>query len=231
MSNATLYTKTGSKATTTVKLSESVFGLIPNHDLIGLAYRAYLANGRVGVAKTLTRAEVSGGGRKPWKQKGTGRARFGSTRVPQWRHGGVVWGNTGEENYTMVISKTSKRIAIAQALSLKAEAKVISVIEAFDCPDGKSKQAADLLAKIGATGNVLVVVDSKDALLDRATRNVTGVIAVQALYLNVFDIVNADSIIITKSALELIAGWLAKDKPAASEAKPAAKAKTEEIAS
>jgi large subunit ribosomal protein L4 len=240
MSNATLFTKTGTKATGNVALTADIFGLTPNHDLIGLAYKAYLANGRIGTAKTLTRAEVSGGGKKPWRQKGTGRARFGSSRVPQWRHGGIVWGNTGNENYSMSVSKTAKRVAIAQALSLKADANVISFIETFDCADGKVKPTAELLTKIGATGNILIVVESKDAMIDRATRNITGVIATQAMYLNVFDIMNADSIIMTKKALELVEGWLGKGeakvtkvaevapKPAA---KRAPKANTEEATS
>ena len=122
------YTATGTKATTAAKLSKEVFGVeVKNHQLLKQAYETYLANGRDNLAVTKTRGLVRGGGRKPWKQKGTGRARFGSTRNPIWRGGGVVFGPSGNENYSKKLSKTSKRVAIKQALSLANTAKKVSV--------------------------------------------------------------------------------------------------------
>jgi len=207
------FTKTGTKATTAAKLNKAVFeAAVPNHDLLKQAYLTYTANGRTNNAKTLTRGNVRGGGKKPWKQKGTGRARFGSIRVPIWRGGGITFGPTGEENYTMKLSVKAKRTAIRQALTLKKE-KVI-ILETFKCKDGKAASARLLLDKIGATGRTLVVVSEKDALVDRSTRNLQKVKAVQAQYLNVYDVLNADSIIISKKSLEIIDAWLTATKEA-----------------
>ena len=208
MSVAT-YTKSGTKATTAATLNKAVFGVdTKNHELLKLAYHAYLANGRDNLAVVKTRGLVSGGGRKPWKQKGTGRARFGSSRNPIWRGGGIVFGPTGEENYTKRMSTQSRRTAIRQALSVAATANKISVIEAFDPKDGKTAEASKLLAKIGATGRTLVVVHEKDDLTMRATRNLQNVLVVTANYVNVYDVLNADSIVITKKSLEAIDAWL-----------------------
>ena len=127
-------------------LNKDVFGLsVENHELIKLAYDAYLANSRSSHAKTMTRAEVSGGGKKPWKQKGTGRARFGSTRNPIWRHGGVAFGRTGEENFTKKITKSAKKIAIRQALSIKNAEKAVKTFAAEVKFTGKTKDAAKIL--------------------------------------------------------------------------------------
>src|SRR5687767_7143232 len=132
------FTKSGNKATTTAKLSKEVFGVeVKSHDLLKQAYVTHQANLRTNLAKTLKRSEVSGGGKKPWKQKGTGRARFGSSRVPIWRGGGVVWGPTGNENFSKDINKKAKRAALRQALSLKAAANAITVIETFETKEGK----------------------------------------------------------------------------------------------
>ena len=132
------YTKSGTKATTAAKLDASVFAVMPeNHELLKLAYTAYLANGRGNLAQVKTRGLVRGGGKKPWKQKGTGRARFGSTRNPIWRGGGIVFGPTGEENYTKKIATNAKRQAIRQALSLAAHEGRIKVVEAIESKDGK----------------------------------------------------------------------------------------------
>lgn len=220
---APTYTKTGTKATTAAKLASDVFAIMPeNHELLKLAYTGYLANGRENLARTKTRGLVSGGGRKPWKQKGTGRARFGSTRNPIWRGGGIVFGPTGEENYSKKMHVTAKRQAIRQALSLAASEGRIKVIEAFVNKDGKVAETVKLLTKIDAKGTVLLVLDNKDALAERATRNLAGVKAVSATYLNVYDLFNADSIVITEKSLELVNEWLAKaTKPAAKA--PAAK--------
>lgn len=211
------YTKAGAKATAAAKLDASVFAVMPeNHELLKLAYTAYLANGRVNLAVTKTRGLVSGGGRKPWKQKGTGRARFGSSRNPIWRGGGIVFGPTGEENYTKKVPVAAKRKAIRQALSLAANEGRIRVIEAFENKDAKVKTTVAFLNKIEATGNVLLVLDHKDEATDRATRNLQGVKVVNATYLNVFDILNSDVMVVTKKALDQVSEWLGEAaKPAA----------------
>ncbi len=203
------FTKAGARATTPAKLDKTVFGIIPkNHELLKSAYVAYLANGRENLAQTKTRGLVSGGGKKPWKQKGTGRARFGSSRNPIWRGGGVVFGPTGQENYTHKINSTAKRQAIRQALSLKADADAVRIIETFACEDGTVKPTIKLLEKIDATGSVLIAVSNKDNLVERATRNLPNVKAVQAKYLNVYDIMNADTVVISKKALDIVHEWL-----------------------
>jgi len=210
MSVAT-YTKSGAKATTPAKLDKSVFAVeVPNHDLLKSAYVAYLSNGRIGSANVKTRGLVSGGGRKPWKQKGTGRARFGSSRNPIWRGGGIVFGPTGNENYSHNMHTKAKRQALRQALTLNE--KNIIVIETFECKAGKASETVKLLNKIGATGNVLLAVSVKDDLVLRATRNVANVKAVQANYLSVYDIMNADKIVLSKKALEMIHEWLGVPK-------------------
>jgi large subunit ribosomal protein L4 len=206
---APTYTKAGAKAATAAKLDAAVFGVMPqNHELLKLAYTAYLANGRENLAKTKTRGLVSGGGRKPWKQKGTGRARFGSTRNPIWRGGGIVFGPTGEENYSMKLATGAKRQAIRQALSLAASENQIKVVEAFVNKDGKVAETAKFLTKIEATGSVLLVLDNKDDMTARATDNLPNVKVVSATYLNVYDVLNADVIVVTEKALEMVKAWL-----------------------
>ena len=190
------------------KLNKDIFGLsVDNHELVKLAYDAYLANSRSSHAKTLKRGEVRGGGKKPWKQKGTGRARFGSTRNPIWRHGGVAFGRTGEENFTKKISKAAKLQAVRQALSMQNADKAISTIAKFDAKSGKTKDAIKEL-KIESSKNYLVVVPEKTESILRATNNIANVKVVRPTYLNVFDILNADQIIIVESALAAIENWL-----------------------
>jgi large subunit ribosomal protein L4 len=219
MSVAT-FTKAGVKATTPAKLDKNIFGVVvENHDLIKQAYVAYLANGRENLAVTKTRGLVRGGGKKPWKQKGTGRARFGSSRVPIWRGGGITFGPTGLENYSHKIHVKAKRQAIRQALSMAATEDRIKVIDAFDCKDGLTKPTAALLAKIGATRRVLIVVAKKEDNVVRATNNLPEVKVVSAQYLNVYDIVNAHSVVIAKDALEIIGSWLGSETKAKAEAK------------
>ncbi|HSX08405.1 MAG TPA: 50S ribosomal protein L4 [Candidatus Saccharimonadales bacterium] len=207
------YTKSGSKAQAAAKLDKAVFEVMPeNHDLLKLAYVAYLANGRENLAVTKTRGLVSGGGRKPWKQKGTGRARFGSSRNPIWRGGGIAFGPTGEENYTKKVPVAAKRQAIRQALSLAASEGRIKVIEAFESKDGKVAKAVELLGKIDAKGSTLLVVDHKDELTVRATNNLPKVKLVQAKYLNVYDLLNADTVVISEKALAIVHEWLGGTK-------------------
>lgn len=207
------YTKAGAKATTAAKLDKSVFDVeVANHDLLKLAYTAYLANGRENYAVTKTRGLVRGGGRKPWKQKGTGRARFGSSRNPIWRGGGIVFGPTGEENYTKKVPTAAKQKATRQALTLAAQENRIKVIENFVVKDGKTSEAAALLQKLEAKRRILIVVDVKDDLLMRATQNIQNVQVVSAKYLNVYDITNADTIIVTTPSLAIINDWLGGTK-------------------
>ena len=191
------------------KLNAKIFDLtVNNHELIKVAYDAYLANSRSSHAKTLKRGEVRGGGKKPWKQKGTGRARFGSTRNPIWRHGGVAFGRTGEENFTKRLSKTSKRIAVMQALSLKKADKAVITIAGLGIKDGKTKEVVKTLSANKVTGNALVVVPEKDKLTIRATSNIPTIKVVRPTYLNVFDIMNADKIVIVEKALPIMEEWL-----------------------
>lgn len=208
MATAIIYSKTGAKKETPAKLNAKVFGADANHGLISLAYRAYLANGRVAGPKVLTRGLVRGGGKKPHKQKGTGRARAGSSRIAQWRGGGVVFGPTGEENHALKLPVKAKRAAIRQALSLQASDKKIVLLEAFDGGEGKVKPTLALLDKLRLEGVILLVVAEKTPAIDRATRNIAGVTAVSAKYLNVFSIMNADWIVMTDEVQAVLADWL-----------------------
>ena len=191
-------------------LNPEIFNLeVTNHELVKLAYDAYLANSRSSHAKTLKRGEVRGGGKKPWKQKGTGRARFGSTRNPIWRHGGVAGGRTGEENFTKKLSKNAKRTAVMQALSLKNIKNAIQVIDNLGIKDGKVKEVIKTLTDLRvAPKNVLIVVPEKDELTLRATNNIAFAKVVRPTFLNVFDIMNADTIVIVKDAIASIDNWL-----------------------
>jgi len=208
MATAT-YTKTGTKATTPAKLDAAVFSIeVSNHELVKQAYVTYLANGRENLAKTKTRGLVSGGGKKPWKQKGTGRARFGSSRVPIWRGGGITFGPTGLENYSRSINVKAKRLAVRQALSLANTAGKIKVVESFTAMDKKTSEMVKFLSKVEASGRVVCVVDKKDPTKELATRNIQKLQVVGAKNLNVYDILNADSIIFSKNALSIVSEWL-----------------------
>lgn len=218
------YTKTGNKATTAAKLNKAVFGVqAKNHQLLKQAYDAYLAAARNAYATTKQRGEVRGGGKKPWRQKGTGRARFGSSRNPIWRGGGIAFGPTGEQNHTMQVPAATKRLALRQALSLAAEEGRLSIIETFECKDGKVKPTLALLEKIGAKGRVLVVVSQKDELVERATRNIPNVKAVQDSYLSTYDLINADAIIMSQKALAIVHDWLKPSAKTADSKKAVAK--------
>lgn len=207
------YTKAGSAATTAAKLDKTVFGVdIKNHELLKQAYVTYLANGRDNLAVTKTRGLVSGGGRKPWKQKGTGRARFGSTRNPIWRGGGIAFGPTGEENYTKQMNVKAKRLAIRQALTMAATENKVAVIEGISVKTGKTSELVKLLDKIKTTKNVLLVVEHKTPELVQASQNLSYVKVVQAQYVNTYDALNADSIVFTTAALATVSEWLGGDK-------------------
>ncbi len=191
-------------------LNKDIFGLkVENHELIKLAYDAYLANSRSSHAKTLKRGEVRGGGKKPWKQKGTGRARFGSTRNPIWRHGGVAFGRTGNENFSKRLTKSAKQLAVRQALSMKNADKAVFVLDPAVKLKGKTKDAAKVLKDMKLEGkNVLAVAAEKTPEVLRSTNNLPNVKLVRATYLNVFDIMNADAIVFSEGALEATKNWL-----------------------
>ena len=204
------FTASGTTATTPAKLDAKVFGVeVTNHQLLRQAYDVYLSNGRDNLAVTKTRGLVSGGGKKPWKQKGTGRARFGSSRNPIWRGGGIAFGPTGAENYTKKLPVASKRLAIRQALTLASTDNKVVVIEKIASKEGKTSELAKLLTKLGAKRNILVVVTEKTPELVRAAANLSNVSIVAATYVNVYDTLNADTIVFTADALKATEAWLA----------------------
>lgn len=198
---------------TTPKLNKDIFNVeVANHELLKLAYDAYLAEGRQVGAKTLRRGEVRGGGKKPWRQKGTGRARFGSSRNIIWRGGGVAFGPLGIENYTKKVAKNTKRVALRQALTLANKDKKIVIDEAK--LSGKTKDAVKALKekKLENKRRVLYVVDTKTDDIMRSTNNLPNVEVLSAKYLTVYHILNADAIVITPKALEIVNEWLKGDK-------------------
>lgn len=192
-------------------LPKEVFAVeVQNHELLKLAYDSYLANSRQASATTLQRGEVRGGGKKPWKQKGTGRARFGSSRNPIWRGGGVVFGPRGNENYTKRLSTTSKRVAVKQALTLANEAKKIVVKDVKTT--GKTAEVVKFLADNKLNRRVLIVVDEKTPELIRATNNIQNTLLIRANYLSVYHILNADHIVLSAKSVPAIAAWLVKEE-------------------
>jgi large subunit ribosomal protein L4 len=175
-----------------------------------LAYDSYLAQSRGANATTLQRGEVRGGGKKPWKQKGTGRARFGSSRNPIWRGGGIVFGPRGNENFTKRLSTTSKRVAVRQALTLANEAKKIVVKDIKTT--GKTSEVVKFLADNKYDRKVLIVVDEKTPELIRATNNVQNALLIRANYLSVYHILNADTIVLSTKSVPVIKAWLVKEE-------------------
>lgn len=192
-------------------LPNEVFNVaVENHELLKLAYDSYLANSRKASATTLQRGEVRGGGKKPWKQKGTGRARFGSSRNPIWRGGGIVFGPRGNENYTKKLSTTSKRVAVRQALTLANEAGNIVVADVKTT--GKTSEVVKFLADKKLDRKVLIVVDEKTPELIRATNNIQNVLLIRATYLSVYHVLNADHIVLAPAAIPVIKDWLIKEE-------------------
>ncbi len=212
------YSKVGAKKGE-VTLSKAVFGVDANADQLKTAYNRYWANIRINNARVLSRGEVSGGGRKPWRQKGTGRARFGSSRNPIWRHGGVAFGPSGIENYSKSMPKSMIRSSIKQALS--ASVSKIKVIEAFSASEYSTKKVVGLIDKIGAEGLILIVAAKLDEKFIASARNIAGVKLLSVNQLNVPAILDADAILIDTDALNELDKWLVKTskKPAVSGAK------------
>jgi large subunit ribosomal protein L4 len=194
-------------ATTAKTLPKEVFGVeVKNHELLKLAYDSYLANSRLVGATTKQRGEVRGGGKKPWQQKGTGRARFGSSRNPIWRGGGIVFGPRGNENYTKKISTSSKQLAIRQALTLANQSD--KILNADISTTGKTQDIVKFLDDNKLNRRTLIVVDEKTDELNRSTKNIQRVKLVRANYLNVYDILNADHIVLSAKSVDVIKKWL-----------------------
>jgi large subunit ribosomal protein L4 len=209
------FTKSGTKASAPAKLDKLIFSLkVQDHSLLKEAYLAYLANNRTNLAQTKKRGQVRGGGAKPWRQKGTGRARVGSSRNPLWTGGGVAFGPTGDENYRKRMTTSSNKIDVRLSLSLAADGGGFKILVSLGVADGKTKSVHGLLGKLKAGAITLLVIEQRDALIDRSTRNLPSCSVISARYLTVFDILNADTIIITKKSLEIINDWLsAKGAP------------------
>ena len=186
-----------------IELSEAVFGIEPNQAVVHDAVKNHLANKRQGTQSALTRAEVSGGGRKPWRQKGTGRARQGSTRAPQWTHGGIVFAPKPRD-YAYTLNKKTRRLALKSALSAKACEQNIVVIDSINMEAPKTKEFAAFLNAVGVAGKALVVTAEANANVIKSGRNIPGCEVTFANLLNVYDIVNAAKLVVDKAALQKI---------------------------
>ena len=186
-----------------IDLAESIFGIEPNAAVMHQMVVSYLASQRQGTQSALTRAEVSGGGRKPWRQKGTGRARQGSTRSPQWYHGGIVFAPKPRD-YRFSVNKKVRRLAMKSAFSAKAAADEIIVIDAIALDEIKTAKMAAALKAIGSDGKALIVLPAVDQNVIKSARNIPGVKTAQVNELNVYDILNADKLIIAKDAVAKI---------------------------
>lgn len=187
----------------TVDLSEAIFGIEPNEAVMHQMVVSYLANQRQGTQSALTRAEVSGGGKKPWRQKGTGRARHGSTRSPQWTHGGVVFAPK-PRSYSFSVNKKVKRLAMKSAFSVKAADNELIVVDAIKLDEFKTKVMVEMLSAIGVDKKALIVLPEVDKKVIKSASNIPGVKTAQVNELNVYDILNADKLVIVKDAVSKI---------------------------
>ena len=186
-----------------IKLSDDIFAVEVNAVVMHMAVVNYLANQRQGTQSTLTRTEVSGGGKKPWRQKGTGHARQGSTRAPQWRHGGIVHAPKPRD-YSYSLNKKVRRIALKSALSDKVATKDLIVLDALEIDTYSTKTVAECLKAIGAKKKVLIVLPENNAFAVRSIKNIEGAKATQVNTINTYDIVNADTLVIVKDAVKMI---------------------------
>ena len=187
----------------TIELADSVFAVAVNAAVLHAAVRAYLLNQRQGTQSTLTRTEVSGGGRKPWRQKGTGRARQGSTRSPQWTHGGVALGPK-PRSYRTDLNKKVKRLALKSALSSKVADDSLVIVNAIVATEYKTKIMANMLNALGATGKTLVVLSEKNDMVVKSLSNIAGVKTAYVNTINVYDILNCDKLVIVEAAAKKI---------------------------
>ncbi len=183
-----------------LELNESIFAIEPNMTVMHAAVVNYLANQRQGTQSTLTRAEVSGGGKKPWRQKGTGRARQGSTRAPQWYHGGIALGPKPRD-YGYSLPKKVKRLALKSALSSKVQANELVVLDEFKLDAIKTKEVVKVLAALKAGKKTLIVLPEKSDVIYRSARNIEGVKVSPVNTINVYDILNADTVLFVKDAV------------------------------
>ena len=186
-----------------VELSEAVFGIEPNESVVHDVIKNHLANCRQGTQSALTRAEVSGGGKKPWKQKGTGHARQGSTRAPQWTHGGIVFAPKPRD-YSYTLNKKVRRLALKSVLSAKAQSADIVVIDEIKMDEIKTKKFAGFLSAVNADCKALVVTAENDEIVVKSAANIPGVLVTFANLINVYDILNAKKLVVDQAALAKI---------------------------
>lgn len=202
MPNVTVFDVNGNKVSE-LALSESIFSIEPNVSAMHLMVKAYLANQRQGTQSTLTRSEVSGGGKKPWRQKGSGRARQGSTRAPQWYHGGIAHGPK-PRTYGLDVNKKVKRLAMKSALSTKVLDGEMIVLDELKLDAIKTKEIVKVLAALETGKKTLIVLPEKDDIIYRSARNIAGVKVSLVNTLNVYDILNCNSIVVLKDAVAKI---------------------------
>ena len=202
MPNVSVFDVNGKKVSD-LALADSVFGIEPNTSAMHIAVVNYLANQRQGTQSTLTRSEVSGGGKKPWRQKGTGRARQGSTRSPQWYHGGIAHGPK-PRSYRFTINKKVRRLAMKSALSAKVAAEEMIVLDSLKLEAIKTKEVAKVLSALETGKKTLIVLPEKDDVIYRSARNIAGVKVSLVNTLNVYDILNCNSIVVLKDAVTKI---------------------------
>ena len=202
MAQVQVYNQEGKK-TSKLELADSVFGIEPNANAMHLAVVSYFANQRQGTQSTLTRSEVSGGGAKPWRQKGTGRARQGSIRSPQWMHGGIALGPKPRK-YKVELNKKVKRLAMKSALSTKVADEEMMVVNKIELEGIKTKAIVEMLAKLKAAKKTLIVTDGVDEVIYKSARNIEGVKVVTVNTLCVYDILNCDSFVVLKDAAKKI---------------------------
>ena len=187
----------------TVELSDAIFGIEPNSVVVHEVVKNHLANRRQGTQSALTRAEVSGGGKKPWRQKGTGHARQGSTRAPQWTHGGLVFAPKPRD-YSYVLNKKVKRLALKSVLSAKAAEGKLVVIDTIKLDAIKTADFRKFLDAVKVDGKALVVTPAVDTVIVKSARNIPGVLTTPAVQLNVYDIINAQYLVVDQAALAKI---------------------------
>ena len=202
MAQVQVYNQEGKK-TSKLELADSVFGIEPNANAMHLAVVSYLANQRQGTQSTLTRSEVSGGGAKPWRQKGTGRARQGSIRSPQWMHGGIALGPKPRK-YKVELNKKVRRLAMKSALSTKVADNEMMVINKVELEEIKTKAVVDMLTKLKAAKKTLIVTAESDEKIYKSARNIEGVKVVTVNTLCVYDILNCDSFVVLKDPAKKI---------------------------
>ena len=202
MPNCSVFDSKGNKISD-IALADSVFGIEPNVSAMHLCVVNYLANQRQGTQSTKTRSEVSGGGKKPWRQKGTGRARQGSTRAPQWTHGGIAHGPKPRE-YGFSINKKVRKLAMKSALSSKVAAEELIVLDSLELEAIKTKEVVSVLSALETGKKVLIVLPEKNDVIYRSARNIAGVNVSLVNTLNVYDVLNCDSIVVLKDAVAKI---------------------------